>query len=120
MHVNKAGHSVLWCHLKEFWEIVYSVNSRIPRPTKTFIDIWFDFVLNIDDLQKLLDNHQTESFIRNRERFLKKGQARLFNQRALELWGGAAGTNRLDYRWNTVQTIITDIQKAYTGGTTIA
>ena len=106
--------------LKEFWEIVYSVNSRIPRPTKTFIDIWFDFVLNIDDLQKLLDNHQTESFIRNRERFLKKGQARLFNQRALELWGGAAGTNRLDYRWNTVQTIITDIQKAYTGGTTIA
>jgi len=106
--------------LKEFWKIVYSVNLRIPRPTKIFIDTWFDFVFKIDDLQKLLDNHQTESFIRDRERFLKKGQARLFNQRALELWGGAAGTNRLDYRWSTVQTIVTDIQKAYTGEYTSA
>jgi hypothetical protein len=106
--------------LKEFWEIVYSVNSRIPRPTKTFIDTWFDLVLKIDDPQGLLDNHQAENFIRDRERFLKRGQARLMNQRALELWGGAAGTNRLNYRWSTVQTILADIQKAYTGEYTIA
>jgi len=106
--------------IEKFWEIAYSVNLRIPRPTKTFIDTWFNFVLNKDDPQKLLDNYQTESFIRDRERFLKKGQARLLNQRALELWGGAAGTNRLDYRWSTVQTIVTDIQNAYPGGFTIA
>ncbi len=96
------------------------MNSRIPRPTKTFIDIWFDLALNTDEPQQLLDNHQAENFIRDRERFLKRGQARLFNQRALELWGGAAGTMRLDYRWSTVRTILADIRKAYTEEQTVA
>jgi hypothetical protein len=106
--------------LDDFWETAYYVNSRIPRPTKTFVDTWFDLALNSDEPQQLLDNQQTENFIRTRERFLKRGQARLVNKRALELWGGAAGTLRLDYRWSTVRTILADIQKAYTEEQTVA
>jgi len=100
--------------LDDFWQTAYSVNSRIPRPTNIFINTWFDLALNTDEPQQLLKNYQAENFIRDRERFLKRGQARLFNQRALELWGGAAGTTRLAYRWNTVRTILADIQQAYT------
>jgi hypothetical protein len=44
-----------------------------------------------------------------RERALKRGKARLENRRALELWGGAAGTAQIDYRWYGVQTIVSDI-----------
>lgn len=97
-----------------FWDIAFSMNPQIPRQTKSFVDMWFDLALNREEPQQLLDHHQTKQFIRDRERFLKRGQARLQNQRALELWGGAAGTGRLDYRWSTVQTLLADIQKAFT------
>lgn len=96
--------------LKHFWEAAYSVNQRIPSSTKKFIDNWLDLLFSASDPQALLNNSQVENFISDRERFLKRGQARLFNQRALELWGGAAGTARLDYRWKTVSTFLADIQ----------
>ena len=106
--------------LGEFWHTAYSVNSRIPRPTKTFIDTWLSLTINTPEPLQLLNNDQAENLISARERFLKRGQARLFNQRALELWGGAAGTLRLDYRWSTVRTILADLQKAYTEESKVA
>jgi len=106
--------------LDEFWDTAYSVNARIPRSTKMFIDRWFDLVLHADEPGQLLGSHHAESLIRDRERFLKRGQARLFNRRALELWGGAAGTMRIDYRWSTVRTILADIQKGYMEKPTVA
>jgi hypothetical protein len=98
---------------EKFWDVAFSKNPHIPRLTKSFVDTWFDLALNKDEPEQLLDHRQTEHFIRDRERFLKRGQARLQNQRALELWGGASGTGRLDYRWNTVQTLLADIRKAF-------
>ncbi len=50
--------------------------------------------------------------ISDQESFLKGGQAQLHNPRSLELWNGAAGAGRLDYRWGkTAQVIIADILK---------
>jgi hypothetical protein len=40
---------------------------------------------------------------------LKGGLARLQNQRALELWPGAAGDGQLDLRWGSAQWIVPDI-----------
>ncbi|HOF88312.1 MAG TPA: DUF6361 family protein, partial [Armatimonadota bacterium] len=47
--------------------------------------------------------------IHDRERFLKRGLARLDNARALEQWSGAAGAGRLGFRWANAQLILSDI-----------
>ena len=93
-----------------FWEIVEEGNDRIPGSTKTFINEWLELVFSLGDIDGLVGNTRAHVLIRDRERFLKKGQARLENRRALELWAGASGTNPLDFRWGVVQTILGDIQ----------
>ena len=40
---------------------------------------------------------------------MKRGRARLTNRRALELWGGASGSGRLQYRWLTAKRLLRDI-----------
>lgn len=92
----------------EFWEIIHREYGRMPIPTKRFIDSWWDLSLEAPEL--VADSSEARALIRRRERFLKKGQARLFSQRAREMWGGAAGTAQLDYRWGSgVRQIIQDI-----------
>jgi hypothetical protein len=101
----------------EFWDTALSANQRIPERTKSFINSWLILALQEKGLRGLLDSSSVQNLIENRERFLKKNQARLFNSRALELWSGAAGTARLDYRWGTVRTFLTDIHQASKEGT---
>lgn len=94
-----------------FWELVQrDARARVPIPTRQFVDAWLDLVLKGDPAQVPSDR-KASKLIREREHNLKRGQARLENQRALELWGGAAGTAQLDYRWNIVQVIVADIQR---------
>lgn len=101
-----------WDRKNRFWEIVKAQNPRVPIQTKRFIDTWFDMVFAPNATSKIADNPQARVLIHTRERFLKRGQARLDNQRALEQWSGAAGTAQLSYRWQRpVQTIISDIVK---------
>ncbi len=94
---------------KRFWEIVISGNGRVTYPTRLFIDKWLDTVLSPQTLAGIGDDKQVRQLIFERERLLKRSLARLENPRALELWNGAAGTQRLNYRWTVSQTIISDI-----------
>ena len=55
------------------------------------------------------DDGDARRLIRDRELALKRGLARLHNQSALELWGGAAGVTPLGYRWPDAWVIISDI-----------
>ena len=48
-----------------------------------------------------------------REKKKKKGRARFTNQRTLDLWGGASGTNQLDFRWSNATVIANDIIQGY-------
>jgi len=94
-----------------FWEIVLrAAPGAIPIPTRRFVDEWLALALD-RDLKSIDSNPKATNLIRERERTLKRGQARLESTRALELWGGAAGASQLDYRWRTVQTIVADIQR---------
>lgn len=112
--IQSQGDVLAQWDLNDFWHIADLKNPRIPSKTKSFIDAWLALAISPNsNPATLLGSHQAQGLIRDRERFLKRGQARLFNQRALELWGGAAGTMRLDYRWSTVRTILADIQKAF-------
>lgn len=94
-----------------FWELVLrEAQARVGIPTRQFVDAWLDLALKGDPTLVQSDARAAQ-LIREREHNLKRAQARLENQRALELWGGAAGTAQLNYRWNIVQTIVADIQQ---------
>lgn len=94
---------------QQFWTVVRDGNPRVPHPTHRFIDRWWDLV--VSEPAPLATSPAARELVTERERFLKRGLARLdeSNRRARELWGGAAGLNQLDYRWSTVRQILHDI-----------
>ncbi len=94
---------------EQFWNIVRDINPRVPRVTRLFVDQWLELALDPTRLPKIADDASARDLIRTRERFLKRGQARLENRRALDLWNGAAGTGRLDFRWGIAQRHLQDI-----------
>jgi hypothetical protein len=95
---------------RDFWETVVSEGVRIPLRTRRFVDRWIDLVLESEDVAALSTDEMARSLIYDREVALKQNRARLQNQRALELWSGAAGAGQLDYRWSAVvNRIVNDI-----------
>lgn len=95
-----------------FWGIVSAVNPRIPHPTRLFVEQWLELALGPGRAAGLADLAEARQLVHERERFLKRGLARLENRRALDLWhsgGGAAGLGRLDYRWDVAQRHLVDL-----------
>ncbi|MFW6198295.1 MAG: DUF6361 family protein, partial [Acidobacteriota bacterium] len=105
---ERSGHVRSW-NRDEFWRWVRELNPRIPPPTKLFVDRWTTRVATAADVAELADDPACRRLIRDREAFLKKGRARLQNRRHLELWSGASGTGRLDFRWGITQDLLLDI-----------
>jgi hypothetical protein len=95
--------------IDRFWEIVQTPSVRIPSMTKQFIMRWLTLVFAPGAAIRIVENADARRLIRERERQLKRSLARLDNPRTLELWNGAAGDSRLDYRWGITQTLLNDI-----------
>ncbi len=93
--------------LGEFWALVGGMANVKPL-TKTFIDHWLEMKV-WGNMAKATDNKMARDLVARRELQLKGGRARLANPRALELWGGASGTERLQYRWFTAKRILGDV-----------
>ena len=95
-----------------FWKTVQE-QAQVPLRTRAFVDDWLDFVLEGQDphlnASRLTGHASARRLIAARESSLKGPRARLHNQRALELWTGAAGTQQLAYRWPQAQRIVLDI-----------
>lgn len=89
-----------------FWDTVLSQGAKIGVATRSFVETWFSLAFSTSDIA---ENATARELIRHRERLLKQSKARLNNPRKLELWSGAAGTGRLDYRWPVAQQLVTDI-----------
>jgi hypothetical protein len=97
--------------LAQFWNTVIRGGGRIPLRTRAFVDAWLKLVLQTPKLDPAKSD-AARTLIGDRERELKRGLARVDGGRALEIWGGAAGTARMDYRWNAVvKQIVTDIHE---------
>jgi hypothetical protein len=96
-------------NLRDFWETAVSQGANIPLRTRHFVERWINLVLESENVIALSTDKAAQSLIRDREVALKRNRARLQNQRALELWSGAAGAGQLDYRWGVVNTIVNDI-----------
>ena len=92
-----------------FWAIVTAQGARVTHPTRAFIDAWLSMARSAEAAKRIATNERARHLIHERERQLKRTLARLENPRALELWGGAAGTAALDYRWPVTQTMVSDI-----------
>jgi hypothetical protein len=107
--INQNRRELLTWDRQAFWSIIEGTGARIPFPTRGFINRWLDIALEVSHIT--FQDRGARQLVSERERSLKRGQARLFNQRALELWRGAAGTAQLNYRWGTVQQIIEDIRQ---------
>jgi hypothetical protein len=90
------------------WEAIARTNAKRDPRTKAFVDRWLGFVIE-GDPRRLADEKAARGLLRDREVAVKRGHARLANDRALETWGGAAGTAQLDYRWGTTQTHLRDL-----------
>jgi hypothetical protein len=96
--------------LTRFWEIVASEGARVPWRTHRFVECWIELVLERNgDVMDLITDPGARNLIYDREVALKRSRARLQSQRALELWGGDAGTAQLSFRWGVASTIINDI-----------
>lgn len=94
----------------DLWSRVLGVNPRVSSSTRLFVDRWLDGVVSgtaLDDPSSLA----LRSLVSARERQLKGPQSRLVNDRLLRTWSGGSGSARLNFRWNNVRRIVTDIQE---------
>jgi hypothetical protein len=97
--------------LEALWFMAEADEPRVPQHSKRFIRNWVQLILEKDDPARIIEDAQARVLISNRERSLKKNLARLHNPRALELWSGKSGADRLDFRWKVVQKLVEDIRK---------
>lgn len=98
-----------------FWSIVSLGNPRVSLRAKRFVNDWIDAVQTATRLADVRDSQALRHLIEIREVQLKGGLARLKNQRALELWPGAAGDGQLDLRWRSAKGILTDLIRGLEG-----
>ncbi len=85
-------------------------NGRpIPPAHRQFVDDWFELLQAASQPGALVESETARQLIEVRERALKRGRARLAHREYLERWGGTSGAGLLNYRWSTVQTIVSDI-----------
>jgi hypothetical protein len=106
---TRAATLAKWDRGLEFWTVVESSGAHPTVGARRFTDSWLELALSNGGARSITRNPAAAQLIRDRERVLKRGQARLENPDALRLWTGAAGTGRLNYRWHRVQTILNDI-----------
>ena len=91
-----------------FWKLV-THNARIPPMTRRFVDAWLRVLLSSRKPPDIAVHGEARALVRDRETWLKRGRSRFESQRHLEMWSGAAGAARLDYRWPVAHRITNDI-----------
>jgi hypothetical protein len=93
-----------------FWKLVESnTGHRIPPATKTFVNSWHRLVMDAASEQTIVDASDARQLIKGREVAIKRGRARIGNDRMLQDWGGKSGAAQLNFRWATTSQIIDDI-----------
>ena len=107
MRERRAAH-LAWDR-ERFWAIVRATGANVTHTTRLFVNQWIDLALALDG-QNPGASEKARSLIEQRERQLKRGQARLAGGRALDLWQGRSGTSRLNYRWYVTQSHLHDLR----------
>lgn len=95
--------------VEEFWSVVRLDNPRVSPLTRQFIDLWIDVARGAPD--GVADHQALRSVVAERERFQKRAQSRLSNDRLLAGWAGASAATALTFRWPLVHRLVTDIHR---------
>lgn len=94
-------------------ELLTAVEAEPGRPpnvatsTRRFVADWLSVIASVMPDQ-IPDSADARAVVARRER-IKGPKARIGNPARLATWGGAAGRDRLRYRWPVVRRILTDI-----------
>ncbi len=94
---------------RRFWQIVDQGNPRLSSRARSFVNQWLELVLGGTLDFGFPADSSARQLILHRESQLKGGLARLRNERARELWPGAAGAGQLELRWTSARRIVSDI-----------
>ena len=95
-------------NLDQLWALVAQQGKPVSPPTRAFVTRWVTLVCGPSG-QGLVDSQTAQTLIREREIYQKRGQARLTNDRLMRQWGGASGSDRLNFRWPVVARLLNDI-----------
>ena len=104
-----VGFQNWYAELTAFWECPALREARIPAGTRAFVHRWMELLFEGPGPHAVAGSRRAQDLIYAREAMLKRNRARLGNPRALEMWGGQAGTRQLDYRWPNARRILSDI-----------
>ena len=92
-----------------FWSRLRLANPGIADSSINFSIAWITATLDSANPAALAGDAECLALIKAREWEMKKSRARLANHEQLQMWGGASGNNRLDYRWRITKQIVNDI-----------
>jgi len=107
---SRRSDLIQWRHgMSQFWRCASQGGAAMPLLMRRFVETWLDIVLVADDAADVANMAEARQLIYERECGLKRDQARLTNQNALQQWTGAAGVYRHNYRWPAAQRILRDI-----------
>lgn len=94
----------------DFWLFVRGQNENVSQLTERFVRSWVDGLLDGSAARALDDGAVARQLVTERERSIKRSQARLSNTKLLGLWGGGIADG-LSFRWPTVKTLVSDIHE---------
>lgn len=105
-----ARSSSVTANRDRFWDVVHAAEGHfISPPTRSFVNRWYQLVLNTTNATALIDGRSARDLVREREKSIKRTRARIGNEKMLVGWRGHSGDRRLNYRWQQAAEIIDDI-----------
>ena len=99
---------ILTWDLDGLWALLPDTRRDAAQRTRLFVTAWTSLVRRRLD-RSLVDDRQARQLIEEREFHQKTSQARLRNDRLMRQWGGASGSDRLNFRWPVVAGLLNDI-----------
>ena len=90
------------------WALVAGQGRPAAAGTRRFVTDWVDLARSRSGL-RLAEDRRARDLVERRELLQKRGQARLRNERLMRQWGGASGSERLNFRWPAVSRLLDDI-----------
>lgn len=106
---DDAEHTARTWDRADWWNEISLRNNRLSPRAAAFVDDWVELVSQGFDA---VSSERTTLLIANRERQIKGGRARFYNQAALDRWSGASGLGRLDFRWGITTVHLSDLYTA--------
>ncbi len=94
--------------LERLWALIAEQGRAVAAPTRSFVADWLALTQEHSG-PELAGSRSARSLVEAREYYQKRSQARLRNDRLMHQWGGASGSERLNFRWPVVRRLLNDI-----------